>query len=189
MGAARAAPRRFKMRTARWPCHVCRLSRSAAHVVSRAASGRRNSTAITQLPSAAICKRRSSVYLTLPGHASTAPHALERSACSVAHSVSRALRVVTMIRCARSMPAAASAGAYGRWGGAIQTHMRFCADNAASAQPSMRSSPMPSCCGKISVSAAVGQPPPGSSASSALKPVGTLGLSTRLKRSPRQIAG
>ena len=189
MGALRAAPRRFRMRTASSPREVPRPRRSAAHDVSAAACGGRNSTASTALPSAASCRRRSSEYLMLPGHASSAPQAWERSACSVAHSVSRGLRVVTMMMCARSMPAAASAGAYGRCGGAIHTMVRFCADSAASAHPSMRSSPMPACAGMISVSAAVGQPPPGSSASSAAKPVGTLALATRLNSLPRQMAG
>ena len=39
--------------------------------------------------------------LIAPGHASTAPQALERSACSVAHSVSFGERVVTMMTCAK----------------------------------------------------------------------------------------
>ena len=188
-GAASNEPRRFKMCTASSPCQVSSASRSAAQVVCAAASGGRNKNASTSLFSAASCRRRNSGYLMTADHASTAPHACERSACSVAHSVSRGECVRTMRMCFKSMPSAASAGAYGRYGGAIHASMRDCFDNAASAAPRMRNSPMPSCRGRISVSADCGQPPPGSSASSAAKPVDTPGLAVRLNSLPRQSAG
>jgi hypothetical protein len=71
-------------------------SRNAAHDVS-ARLRQTEQHGEHGLPSAASCRRRNSGYLIAPGHASTAPQAWERSACSVAHSVSFGERVVTMM--------------------------------------------------------------------------------------------
>lgn len=181
MGSSSGAPRRFRMRNARPPFSVCSAMRSTAGVGSFAARGVLKSMASVRPVSAASCNRLRKVNVGAEIQLSTAPQAFEASACSVAQSVSRSLRVRTMTKFASSMPAAASAGAYGRCGGAIQASRSPAADSRASAGPSTRSSPMPSCAGSSSVRLPTGQPFPGSSSSRRLKPEETLGTATRAR--------
>ena len=84
---------------------------SAAGENSSAVSGGLNKKAGARPPSAAICRRLSSVYFASRSQASTAPQAFDASACSAAHSVSFREVVRTMTSLAVSIPAAASAGA------------------------------------------------------------------------------
>ncbi len=85
----------------------------------------------------------------------------------------------------RSRPAAVSDGAYGWCGGAIHTISRRCDCNRTSAGSVSRISPMPSRSSRSSVSAACGQPRPGSTASSAAKPDGTAPAPARRRRRAR----
>ncbi len=179
MGRARGPPRRLRIRTASSPLMLCRCRRNAAGEDSRAASGERKRKASEGLPSAAICNRRNWAKEALSGQPSTAPQAPDCSACSIAHRLSWADFVLTIMTRVRSMPAASSAGAYGRKGGAIHAIHRPCFDNGESAGPRARTSPMPMFSGRSSVKTPAGQPPPGSSASSAVNPLRIPGNSTR----------
>ena len=192
--ARRRAVRRRRAEARRWPAHGRRRSARAAAVPRRGASprarrgtrpaarargaaaprwrcragpGRRHSTPHVRPSRAATCSRRSARSSCVGSHANAAPHSGACSACSNAHSASFGDCARTMTRRARSMPAAASAGAYGRYGGAIHTTSRPAACTCASAGSVSRNSPMPSRSSRNSVSAPCGQPRPGSAASSA----------------------
>ena len=209
-GASAASPRRFRRCRASLPCGAgARQIRSAAGEGSFAALAGRNNTTSTSLASAAICSRRSSAYFSAGpavacGQARTAPQALARKVCSIVHKVSRREECeeceecegcegcegcdgagVTMISLAVSIPAAISAGAYGRWGGAIHACQRPAAESRLSAGSRQLNSPIPSpmpprplSLAKISVRQPVGQPPPGSSRSSFANPLGRLVVRT-----------
>ena len=136
-GASARAPR------AGVPCGA-RARRSGAAVAIACCPGRRHSTPQVRPSRAATASRRSTRSSCGPSHANAAPHSGARSACSYAHSSSAPLRQRTISSRARSSPAAASAGAYGRCGGAIQTTSRRPACRRASAGSVSRISPMPS---------------------------------------------
>ena len=125
--------------------------------------------------SAATCRRRSARASACCGQPSTAAQAPLRRHCSNAHSASRG-EASTMRSCDRSTPAACQAGAYGRYGGATSTTRAPSWVQRARVGNSSDSSPTPSAGSNSSVSARRGQPPCGSSASSAACPVGSPSL-------------
>lgn len=166
MGAAAGVPRRFTICMFNSSPPDWRAMRRHAGEGSCAVSRGRNSTTKARLASAATASRRNSSYRAWRNHPIRAWQGPARSTCSAAHKASRLPGARTTARWVRSTPAAARAGAYGRCGGASHTTRFPAAESLASAGSTSCSSPIPSCRPRISVSAAVGQPPPGSCRSS-----------------------
>ena len=109
---------------------------------------------------AARCKRRKVSPRAWLCQNRSAPQLPLRRTCSAAHSASvlRLLRI--QISCDGCKPIAASASAWGGWGGCKST-MRFLATFSRAGR-SRRNSPMPGCWGSKSIRVPVGQPLPGS---------------------------
>src|SRR5262245_29994925 len=128
--------------------------------------------------SAASCKRRSAEGEPQPTQLSTAAQLPQRRQRSAAHKLSPSERVLTTTTRARSTPQNWNPGAYGSCGGATNTSHFSDRESCDSAGISKRSSPAPDRPTSNSVSAARGQPPPGSCASSSAKPVATLSTAT-----------
>lgn len=105
---------------------------------------------------------------------------------------------VTCSRWARSAPACSQAGAWGRSGGLINATQRPARVRRAMVGSSNDSAPSPRAgrfercaaaapgSGISSIEAAVGQPPPGSSASSSAKPLGWVAVGPWASCAPRQ---
>ena len=148
-------------------------------------------------PAAATCRRLSCRASTDVAQHSTTPSAAFDNACSVAHKTSRGCADDTIASCARSTPAETHAGPCARCGGATSMPLLPSCCICSSAGSNNEHSPNPVPSSRISVSAPRGHPPPGNSASSAAKPLGTEGIFAWAKplaeppaeRLPRQTSG
>ena len=131
---------------------------------------------------AARCRRRRAVGITgCAGHHSTAAQPPDRSASSVAQAASFAADGVIQIQRIRGRPKAANAAVQGMPGGATQHKSSICPAPAPAPDnqgASSASSPLAGST-RSSVSPDSGQPPPGSSASSAGHPVDAVGVAAR----------
>lgn len=175
---------------ASWPACALRPRRSGAGEAVCAAAGERHKQARAGLPSAATCQRRnvraSSVRPGFSGQARTAANPRLVNSCSMHQAASAAGWRIS--RRSRAIPAAAQAGAYGRKGGATRANQPPLAERRAKAGMSRLNSPMPLLALRNSLKQARGQPPPGNSASSSAKPLGTAAWGKWARLSPRQIS-
>ncbi len=205
----RAPPRLFSSVTlAPWAAGST-ATRKATGEESRAASRGRNNTPSVAPRSAARCNRRICRGSALRSQASAISQAPERSACSKAQSadfpslprlafpgsetrlrwLERSRQPCTTSMRSNTTPHSASAGAKGCRGGATHAHQRASGRCVTAARTGNRSdsSPAPKQVGRISISPACGQPPPGRHSSRIGKPVGSVRIRAALR--PRQMAG
>lgn len=108
--------------------------------------------------------------------------------CSVAHRRSAGVAASIQTTWSAESPSWQSPPTWGSFGGAIKYRRPFSLVNAGMAGPSSRHSQTAACAVSSSVKLRVGQPPPGNSASSAAKPVGTVMESRPPSSVPRQSA-
>ena len=166
-----------------------RASRSGAGEGWLAQAAGRKTKSSAWLVSAASCRRRSEVAWTSGSQTTMAPTPSAASERSQAQAASRPGALATSRR-ERSTPPACNAGAYSRYGGAMQTSQASSSrESRASAGSSRLSSPTPRRNGRSSVTPPRGQPPPGNSRSRSAKPVGTPGSAALASVSPRQTSG
>ncbi len=127
---------------------------------------------------AASCRRRSASARASGSHAKRAPKAALRRLCSTAQSRSAGRSARTSSRPRGSIPSWAQPSGYNRpWSASSEARTmiwRWALTRAARHGASRRISPMPGAGMSNSVRQRAGQPPPGSWASSAAKPLATL---------------
>ena len=186
-------PRRLINFTRKHWSTACSCRRRGAGDAAATSCGGRKQKAPPPPSPAATCRRRRLLTGNCPrnnpsSHSSVAATPPQRRASTPAHSASRGRRGNTRCRQSSRIPAAAHAGAWAQCGGAISTTVCPAAVSAASAGSNRPISPMPSCSGSSSVNAPRGQPPPGSSALSAGKPVAKVGAGATANASPRRMS-
>lgn len=120
---------------------------------------------------------------------STPPNAWLRRICSAAHSRSDGLAARTQTICSGEKSQPTSRTALGRYGGPTRAMRSAPAHSVDSAGRNSRHSPIPGCGHSSSVSPPSGQPPPGSSASSASWPVASTRPTPRARLPARHSAG
>jgi hypothetical protein len=123
------------------------------------------------LPRALTCRRRICSGRAWGSQASTRAAAWARSSCSVHQSRSAVVCACTQTRAEAGSPHWARPGRCGTWGGPTSTMGRPSAARARATGPSRRHSSRAGWGCSSSVRAPQGQPPPGSSASSAAWPL------------------
>lgn len=181
-GVVMGGPRRLNTSIAscRPGCGV-QVRRSGAGLLAQRVPGARRAMSGVWPACAARCRRRRAVGTTgCAGHHSTAAQPPDRSANSVAQAASFAADGVIQIQRIRGRPKAAKAAVQGVPGGATQHKSSICPAPAPALDnqgASNANSPLAGAT-RSSVSPDSGQPPPGSSASSAGHPVGAVGVAT-----------
>ena len=151
--------------------------RSAQGDDSARARAGRNRKATVSLPAAATSRRLTWRASMRGAQHSTLPRAPLARACSAAHKASFVRLGETTMSRARSIPDDVQAGACSACGGATSSDHFSWPERRVSAGIMSEHSPMPTRSDRTSVSVPRGQPPPGSSASSAAKPLPTPGWS------------
>ena len=183
-------PRRLSSSTARWPRAPAESKSRSAHGddSARARAGR-NRKATVSLPAAATSRRLTWRASRCVVQHSTLPRAPLAKACSATHLASLARLGETTMSRARSIPADAQAGACSACGGATSSDHFPSPARCASAGIISEHSPIPTRSDRISVSVPRGQPPPGSSSSSALKPLANAGMVALARPLARHTSG
>ncbi len=180
-GAAIGGPRRLKISTvSRRSVSGVQLKRSGAGLLRARALAGRNAISGVAPACAARCSRRKLRLATGPWfHHSTAAQLAERSACSVAQAASDIVAGSMHTSRGSARPSPCSAATQGSPGGATQTSSREPSSRrpkVCSQGASNMSSPLADAGNNSSVRPVSGQPPPGSSTSSADQPVGAVGV-------------
>ena len=173
-------PRRLNTSTA--SCRPARgehARRSGAGLLHRRAAAGRSAMSGVAPACAARCKRRKVGPGQGPGfHHSTAAQLPARRACSTAQAASARLAGLTHTSRASATFMACKALVQGTPGGATQSNSCAPSSRRSSAPSqgwSSANSPLADAGNNSSIKPASGQPPPGSSASSAAQPVGAVG--------------
>lgn len=171
-GASRCGPRRLINEMFTPADDGSSPSRSGAGDVALAAAIGRNRKKRVSARCAARCRRRSASARTCDDQNNNPPAVPERRTCSTAHRASAVDPGLRRHTFAVSSPHHVKAAGCSRCGGWTTNTGR--SETRESAGRSRRSSPQPGCGCINSVNDPVGQPPPGSSASRAAWPLGTV---------------